>query len=174
AKSITLEALLLSSIPPELGEEEIQQKLKALGPIRALHLRRKHQGLVIVDYYDLRHAKQALANIKQKHSMQQKMAENNDKGKEVPSCCRLTGGKAMWARYAKPIAKNQGTLVVFNLDSAISPDNLWSTIEEYGAVKEVREPPLNNQVNFVEFCDVREAYEAKEALDEQEIGSDCI
>ncbi|KAH9299670.1 hypothetical protein KI387_031352, partial [Taxus chinensis] len=164
-------SLLLSSVPPELSEEELQQELKAWGPIRALHLPRKRQGLVIVDYYDLRHAKQALADINQKHSMEQKMVENNEKGKEVPSCCGLIGGKAVWARYAKPTAKNQGTLVVFNLDSAISPDSLRSTFEQYGAVKEVREPPLNNQVKFVEFFDVREAYEAKEALDEQEIGS---
>ncbi|KAL3701746.1 hypothetical protein R1sor_019768 [Riccia sorocarpa] len=89
----------------------------------------------------------------------------------------LIGGKAVWAQYTVPVGNaagpdshNQGTLVVFNLDADMPPDELRAVFEAHGAVKELRETPSKRQHKFVEFFDVRDAARALTALDGQEIG----
>ncbi|KAL2650012.1 hypothetical protein R1flu_018140 [Riccia fluitans] len=89
----------------------------------------------------------------------------------------LIGGKAGWAQYTVPVGNtagpdshNQGTLVVFNLDADMPPDELRAVFEAHGAVKELRETPSKRQHKFVEFFDVRDAGRALAALDGQEIG----
>ncbi|XP_057870064.2 protein terminal ear1 homolog [Cryptomeria japonica] len=151
-------SLLLTCVPPQLTEEDLRRNLRTWGPIRALHLQKKYEGVVIVDYFDLRHANEALADIQQGRQF-------------IGRGWGMKGGKSICAEYARPTAQNQGTLVVFNLDATMSPHCIRSYFQRYGALKEVRESPLNRQVKFVEFFDVRDACRALEALDETVIGS---
>lgn len=64
-------ALLLSGIPMELPEPQLRKTLETWGNIRALAVDRRTEGLVFVQYYDLRHAKEALRDVQHQHLMQQ-------------------------------------------------------------------------------------------------------
>ncbi|KAK9934262.1 hypothetical protein M0R45_021412 [Rubus argutus] len=48
---------------------------------------------------------------------------------------------------------NQGTLVVFNLDSSVSNDELRELFGVYGEIKEIRETPNRSHHKFIEFYD---------------------
>eukprot|EP01018_Ginkgo_biloba_P034808 Gb_21853 [translate_table: standard] len=129
-------SLLLSSVPSEISDTVLRQELNFWGPIRALQVERRQQGLVTVHYYDLRHAQAALTDIQEQHLMQQRRLQNHyqllqmhsqkvqaDEG--VDSCKKvglwdpqlppaasstrgLIGGKALWAQYAIPLGHTFG------------------------------------------------------------------
>lgn len=130
-------ALLLSSVPVELSEEDLRQELEAWGPVRALDLERRREGLVTVLYYDLRHAKTGLTEIQEQHLMQQRRLqqhynsllqrkkEKGDEDHENEKCedhdqipppppppaglsRGLIGGKAIWAQYTIPVGLPPG------------------------------------------------------------------
>ncbi|GLJ46909.1 hypothetical protein SUGI_0989760 [Cryptomeria japonica] len=167
-------SLLLSLVPTEFSDHQIHQELLVWGPIRALHLEAKHDGMVTVDFYDLRHANQALFDIRQQYMMLSKSLESGALQQPFSYCWRFMEGRLIWAQYAEPTAENQGTLVIFNVDTAISDDNVLSIFQHYGAVKDVRGTPLNNRTKFVEFFDIRDAERARNELDRNEIGSEQI
>lgn len=127
-------ALLLSSVPAELSEEDLRHELEVWGPVRALDLDRRREGLVTVLYYDLRHAKAGLTEIQEQHLMQQRRlqqhynsllhrkkekgdGDENDNGDDhdgippppPPVLSRgLVGGKAIWAQYTIPVGLPPG------------------------------------------------------------------
>lgn len=129
-------ALLLSSVPAELSEEDLRKELEVWGPVRALDLDRRREGLVTVLYYDLRHAKTGLTEIQEQHLMQQRRLQQHynsllhrkkEKGDEdedgngddhdrnppppppPPALSRgLIGGKAIWAQYTIPVGLPPG------------------------------------------------------------------
>ncbi|XP_057816679.2 protein terminal ear1 homolog [Cryptomeria japonica] len=167
-------SLLLSLVPTEFSDHQIHQELLVWGPIRALHLEAKHDGMVTVDFYDLRHANQALFDIRQQYMMLSKSLESGALQQPFSYCWRFMEGRLIWAQYAEPTAENQGTLVIFNVDTAISDDNILSIFQHYGAVKEVRGTPFNNRTKFVEFFDIRDAERTRNELDRKEIGSEQV
>ncbi|KAL0421637.1 UNVERIFIED_CONTAM: protein MEI2-like 4 [Sesamum latifolium] len=69
---------------------------------------------------------------------------------------------------------NQGTLVVFNLDSSVSNDELREIFGVYGEIKEIRETPHRSHHKFVEFYDVRAAESALRALNRSDIAGKQI
>lgn len=69
---------------------------------------------------------------------------------------------------------NQGTLVVFNLNSSVSNDELRQIFSAYGDVKEIRETPHKHHYRFVEFYDVRAAEAAFHALNKHDIAGNRI
>lgn len=94
------------------------------------------QGLVTIHYYDLIHAGAALTNIQEQHLMQQiKLQdfyqfphEGQTSGTPI-SAKGLIGVSIVWDQYTTPFtyqddSLDQGTLVVFNLNSNISMEAL--------------------------------------------------
>ncbi|XP_021287291.1 protein MEI2-like 1 isoform X2 [Herrania umbratica] len=69
---------------------------------------------------------------------------------------------------------NQGTLVVFNLDSSVSTDELQRIFGAFGEIKEVRETPHKHSHKFIEFYDVRAAEAALHALNRSDIAGKQI
>eukprot|EP00854_Cymbomonas_tetramitiformis_P012437 gene12437-14694_t len=102
-------------------------------------------GAVVVSYYDLRSAQYA---------------------KEVIQCkLRKNGAEIYFASPNQHGAElNNGTLVVFNLASSVTNEDLCSLFSTYGTVKEVRENPHNRNHRFVEYHDVRSAEAALTGL----------
>ena len=55
---------------------------------------------------------------------------------------------------------NQGTLVVFNMDSSIPRNQILDLFSQFGEVKEIRATPKKEGHKFVEFYDSRHAHAA--------------
>lgn len=155
-------ALLISGVDPSIDDGILRDELSQWGPVRALGLERKPEGLVMVNYFDLRHAKEALHEIQQHHlkhqrEMQdmlqqgpsaekgrrprsQKGRTSGDEGEDLGGRGRgMISGRAVWAQYTLPVgaaagpdAHNQGTLVVFNLDLDMPVEELRKAFEKYG------------------------------------------
>ncbi|GAV59784.1 RRM_1 domain-containing protein/RRM_2 domain-containing protein [Cephalotus follicularis] len=87
----------------------------------------------------------------------------------------LIAGRAVWAHFIIPASNavpdgcNQGTIVVFNLDSDVSSTTLKDIFGVFGAVKELRETPLKKQQRFVEFYDIRDAAKALKEMNGKEL-----
>ena len=140
----TSRALSLSLVPTDISDTVLRNDLSAWGLIGEMDLFNWPQGLVTVHYYDLRHAQAALTDIQEQHLMQQIKVrdcyqfphEGQSSGTPI-SAKGLIGGSVVWAQYTTPFtyqadSLNQGTLVVFNLDSNISMEALRSVFESYG------------------------------------------
>ncbi|GAB2280551.1 hypothetical protein Dimus_015177 [Dionaea muscipula] len=97
-----------------------------------------------------------------------------------PPAPGLVAGRAVWAQFmipainAFPDGHNQGTLVVFNLDSQISPSTLRQLFEPFGPVKELRQTPMKKYQRFVEFYDVRDAAKALVGMDGKDINGRMV
>ncbi|XP_078441598.1 protein terminal ear1-like [Wolffia australiana] len=179
-------ALLLSSVPPHAGEFAVRAELEHFGGVRALEMGRAlTEGLVTVQFYDLRCAQAALAEIRKQHVRQQSLLGQRygllgmgpsgtaNWGNEEFSRRGLIAGQAVWAQFApEPPAldgPNNGSLVVFNLDLGVSSAALKDVFEAFGAVKELRETPSKPRHRFVEFFDIRDAARALRELNGKEI-----
>ncbi|XP_024995355.1 protein terminal ear1 homolog [Cynara cardunculus var. scolymus] len=92
-----------------------------------------------------------------------------------PPAPGLIAGRAVWAQFTFPAAAglpdgyNQGTIVVFNLDSDVTAGTLKEIFEAYGCVKELRGTPLKKNQRFVEFYDTRDAAKALMNMNGKEI-----
>lgn len=69
---------------------------------------------------------------------------------------------------------NQGTLVVFNLDSSVTNEELRQIFSQHGEVKEIRETPHKRHHKFIEFYDIRAADAALRALNRSDIAGKRI
>ncbi|KAI3918002.1 hypothetical protein MKW98_000236 [Papaver atlanticum] len=94
----------------------------------------------------------------------------------APSSYRgLVAGRVVWAQFTVPVkllghgGRNQGTIVVFNLDSGVSMLTLKQIFEAFGTVKELRETPSKKHQKFIEFYDIRDAARALSEMDGKEI-----
>ncbi|KAL6969351.1 hypothetical protein U1Q18_029067 [Sarracenia purpurea var. burkii] len=182
--------LLLSSVPTDVSESEVRRELEVFGDVRAVQMERVRDGIVTVHFYDLRNAQAALVEIRQQHMHQQSrlrkhfdalLAQNsvyelqNLVAPLPPPAPGLIAGHAVWAQFSIPATAvlpdghNQGTLVVFNLDSEVSTTNLKEIFEVFGPVKELRETPLKRHQRFVEFYDSRDAAKALAQMNGKEI-----
>ncbi|XP_052184612.1 protein terminal ear1 [Diospyros lotus] len=182
--------LLLSSVPTDVSESEVRRELEVFGDVRAVQMERVAGGLVTVHFYDLRHAQAAVLDIRNQHMQQQSrlrkhfealLARNSvfEPKSLVPPLPPpgpgLVAGHAVWAQFTIPVMSgvpdglNQGTLVIFNLDSEVSTSTLKEIFEAFGPVKELRETPLKRHQRFVEFYDVRDAAKALAEMNGKEI-----
>mgnify|MGYP000347208972 CR=1 FL=1 len=65
-------ALLLTGVPPGASEAGVREEIeKSWGPIRSLQFERASEGIILVQFYDLRSAKQALKDMQSKHLLRQ-------------------------------------------------------------------------------------------------------
>nr|GMC76768.1 protein MEI2-like 2 [Ipomoea batatas] len=144
-------------------EQDLQENLhngfaRQYGDIRTLYTACKHRGFVMISYYDIRAARTAMRALQNKPLRRRKLDIHFSIPKENPS--------------EKDI--NQGTLVVFNLDSSVSNEDLRQIFGAYGEVKEIRETPHKRHHKFIEFYDVRAADAALKALNRSDIAGKRI
>jgi hypothetical protein len=82
-------ALLLNGVPIDMDELQLKREMEVWGPVRAMGMERRHEGLVTVHFYDLRHTKDALTDIQQQHlwhqqRMQRRLQRQRSGGLHLP------------------------------------------------------------------------------------------
>ncbi|KAF3786696.1 MEI2-like 4 protein [Nymphaea thermarum] len=150
--------LFVRNINSNVEDAELRALFEQYGDIRALYTACKHRGFVMISYYDIRSARNAMRALQNKPLRRRKLDIHFSIPKDNPS--------------EKDI--NQGTLVVFNLDSSVSNDDLRQIFGVYGEIKEIRETPHKRHHKFIEFYDVRAADAALRALNRSDIAGKRI
>ena len=136
----------------------LQDEFEQFGPVRSIYANCKYRGFVMISFFDIRHSKAAMLVLN---------------GKKV-------FGKKMDVHYALPKdnpgdkESNQGTLVVFNLDTTMSDEDIRDVFSDHGEVKDIRSTPNKNTHKFIEFFDVRDAERALVALNRTKVRSKII
>uniref|UniRef100_A0A5B7BSJ0 RRM domain-containing protein n=1 Tax=Davidia involucrata TaxID=16924 RepID=A0A5B7BSJ0_DAVIN len=150
--------LFVRNINSNVEDSELRALFEQYGEIRTLYTACKHRGFVMISYYDIRAARNAMTALQNKPLRRRKIDIHYSIPKDNPS--------------EKDI--NQGTLVVFNLDSSVSNHELCQIFGSYGEIKEIRETPLKHHHKFIEFYDVRAAEAALCALNRCDIAGKQI
>ncbi|WRX19509.1 RNA recognition motif domain - like 10 [Theobroma cacao] len=150
--------LFVRNINSNVEDSELQALFEQYGDIRTLYTACKHRGFVMISYYDIRAARNAMRALQNKPLRRRKLDIHYSIPKDNPS--------------EKDV--NQGTLVVFNLDSSVSTDELQQIFGAFGEIKEVRETPHKHSHKFIEFYDVRAAEAALHALNRSDIAGKQI
>ncbi|XP_047315288.1 protein MEI2-like 2 [Impatiens glandulifera] len=150
--------LFVRNINSNIDDSEIRSLFEQYGDIRTLYTACKHRGFVMISYYDIRDARNAMRSLQGKPLRRRKLDIHFSIPKDNPS--------------DKDI--NQGTLVVFNLDPSVSNDDLLQIFGAYGEIKEIRETPHKRHHKFIEFYDVRAAEAALRSLNRSDIAGKRI
>lgn len=145
--------LFVRNIDSNVEDEELSALFEQYGPKRSMYTQCKHRGFVMISYYDIRHAKNAMKHLQGKLLKRRKLDIHYSIPKDNPSEKDL----------------NQGTLVVFNLDPSITNEELKNIFGVYGEIKEIRETPNKKHHKFIEFYDIRDAERAMKNLNKTEI-----
>uniref|UniRef100_A0A6N2M620 RRM domain-containing protein n=1 Tax=Salix viminalis TaxID=40686 RepID=A0A6N2M620_SALVM len=150
--------LFVRNINSNVEDSELKAVFEQYGDIRTLYTACKHRGFVMISYYDIRAAKNAMKALQNTPLRRRKLDIHYSIPKDNPS--------------EKDF--NQGTLGVFNLDSSVSNDELRQIFGIYGEIKEIHETPDRNHHKFVEFYDLRAAEAALCALNKSDIAGKRI
>ncbi|CAA7400502.1 unnamed protein product [Spirodela intermedia] len=150
--------LFVRNINSNVDDSELRTLFEQFGDIRNIYTACKHRGFVMISYYDIRSARNAMRALQNKPLRRRKLDIHFSIPKDNPS------EKDM----------NQGTLVAFNLDSSVSNDELRKIFGIYGEIKEIRETPHKHHHKFIEFYDVRAAEAALRALNRSDIAGKRI
>ncbi|KAH6771116.1 hypothetical protein C2S52_015919 [Perilla frutescens var. hirtella] len=150
--------LFVRNINSNVEDSELRTLFEQYGDIRTLYTACKHRGFVMISYYDIRAACNAMKALQNKPLRRRKLDIHFSIPKENPS--------------EKDV--NQGTVVVFNLDSSVSNDELREIFGAYGEIKEIREAPRMSHHKFIEFYDIRAAESSLRALNRSDIAGKQI
>ncbi|XP_022735907.1 protein MEI2-like 1 isoform X2 [Durio zibethinus] len=150
--------LFVRNINSNVEDSELKALFEQYGDIRTLYTACKHRGFVMISYYDIRAARNAMKALQNKPLRRRKLDIHYSIPKDNPS------GKDV----------NQGTLVVFNLDSSVSTDELHRIFGAFGEIKEICETLHKHDHKFIEFYDVRAAEAALHALNRSDIAGKQI
>ncbi|PSS27011.1 Protein MEI2-like [Actinidia chinensis var. chinensis] len=150
--------LFVRNINTNVEDSELEALFEQYGDIRTLYTTCKHRGFVMISYYDIRAARNAMRALQDKPLRRRKLDIHFSIPKDNPS--------------EKDI--NQGTLAAFNLDSYVSNEVLHQIFGVYGEVKEISEVPQRSHGKFIEFYDVRAAEAALRALNMSDIAGKKI
>ncbi|KAF2311590.1 hypothetical protein GH714_025063 [Hevea brasiliensis] len=150
--------LFVRNINSNVEDTEIKALFEQYGDIRTLYTACKHRGFVMISYYDIRAARNAMRSLQNKPLRRRKLDIHYSIPKDNPS--------------EKDI--NQGTLVIFNLDSSVSTEKLHKIFGVYGEIKEIRETPHKRHHKFIEYYDIRAAEAALSALNRSDIAGKQI
>ncbi|XP_078174279.1 MEI2-like protein 5 isoform X1 [Carex rostrata] len=150
--------LFVRNINSNVEDSELRAMFEIYGDIRSLYTATKHRGFVMISYYDIRDARQAMRGLQNKPLRRRKLDIHFSIPKDNPSEKDL----------------NQGTLVIFNLEPSVSNEELRQIFGAYGEVKEIRETPHKRHHKFIEFYDVRAADAALRGLNKSEIAGKRI
>ncbi|KVH88195.1 Nucleotide-binding, alpha-beta plait [Cynara cardunculus var. scolymus] len=146
--------LFVRNINSNVEDSELRILFEQYGDIRTLYTACKHRGFVMISYYDIRAARSAMQALQNKPLRRRKLDIHYSIPKDNPS--------------DKDI--NRGTVVIFNLDSTVSNDELHHIFGVYGEVKEIREAPQGSRHKSIEFYDIRAAEAALHELNKSDIG----
>ncbi|KAJ0233824.1 RNA recognition motif domain-containing protein [Hirschfeldia incana] len=142
--------LLVRNMDSIIEDCDLRVIFEQYGDVRALHTDGKSRGFIMVSYYDIRVAQNAMRAL---HG-------------------RLFRGKKLDIHYHIPkknsIKENtsEGALLVNNLDSSLSNEEFHRIVNSYGEIREIRHE--NSQI-YIEFFDVRVAEAALRGLNGLEI-----
>ncbi|KAG6479723.1 protein MEI2-like 4 [Zingiber officinale] len=150
--------LFVRNINSNVEDAELKSLFEQYGEIRTIYTACKHRGFVMISYYDIRAARNAMKSLQSKPLRRRRLDIHFSIPKNNPS--------------EKDI--NQGTLVVFNLDASVSNDDLRHIFGAYGEIKEIRETPHKHNHKFIEFYDVRAAEAALHSLNRSDIAGKKI
>lgn len=146
--------LFVRNINSNIEDFELRRHFEKFGDIHTLYTACKSRGFVMVSYFDIRSARNAMKALHNKPLMQRKLDIHFSIPKDNLSEKDL----------------NQGTLVVFNLDSSVSDNELHKIFGVYGDIKKIHDTPFRSDQKFIEFYDVRAAEAARHALDWSDFG----
>ncbi|XP_022860739.1 protein MEI2-like 4 isoform X3 [Olea europaea var. sylvestris] len=149
--------LFLRNINSNVEDSELRVLFEQYGEIRTLYTAWKHRGFVMISYYDIRAAQNAMKDLQSKPLRRTKFDIHFSFPKDNPS-----------------EKDNQGVLLVYNLDSSISIDELRQIFGVYGEIKEIQGTPNRGHQILIEFYDVRAAEAALRALNRSEIAGKQI
>ncbi|KAF9671782.1 hypothetical protein SADUNF_Sadunf12G0084400 [Salix dunnii] len=150
--------LFVRNISSNVEDSELKAVFEQYGDIRTLYTACKHRGFVMISYYDIRAARNAMNALQNKPLRRKKLDIHYSIPKDNPSEKDL----------------NQGTLVVFNLDSSVSIDEICQIFGVYGEIKEILESPQKLHHKFIEYYDIRDAEAALSALNGTDIAGKQI
>ncbi|XP_044492912.1 protein MEI2-like 4 isoform X2 [Mangifera indica] len=150
--------LFVRNINSNVEDSELKALFEQYGEIRTIYTACKHRGFVMISYYDVRAACNAMRALQNKPLRHRKLDIHYSIPKDNPS----------------EKDTNQGTLVVFNLDSSVSTDELRQIFGAYGEIREIRETLNKHNHKFIEFYDVRAAEAALCALNRSDIAGKQI
>ncbi|KAG7606955.1 RNA recognition motif domain [Arabidopsis thaliana x Arabidopsis arenosa] len=145
--------LLVGNISSNVEDYELKVLFEQFGDIQALHTACKNRGFIMVSYCDIRAAQNAARALQNKLLRGTKLDIRYSISKENPS--------------QKDTSK--GALLVNNLDSSISNQELNRLVKSYGEVKEIRRTMHDNSQIYIEFFDVRAAAAALGGLNGLEV-----
>ncbi|KAH0924770.1 hypothetical protein HID58_017026 [Brassica napus] len=146
--------LFVRNINSSVEDSELTALFEPFGEIRSLYTACKSRGFVMISYYDIRASHAAMRALQNTLLRKRTLDIHFSIPKENPS------EKDM----------NQGTLVIFNVDTTVSNDELLKLFGAHGEIREIRETPNRSFHRFIEYYDVRDAESALKALDRSEIG----
>ncbi|XP_027355823.1 protein MEI2-like 1 isoform X2 [Abrus precatorius] len=140
--------LFVRNINSSVEDSELKALFQQYGDIRTIYTACKHRGFVMISYYDLRAAQNAMKALQNRSLRSRKL----DIHYSIPK------GNAP----EKDIG--HGTLMISGLDSSVLNDELKQIFGFYGDIREIYEFPQMNHVKFIEFYDVRAAEASLRAL----------
>ncbi|TKY73713.1 MEI2 4 [Spatholobus suberectus] len=140
--------LFVRNINSNVEDSELKALFEQYGDIRTIYTACKHRGFVMISYYDLRAAQNAMKALQNRSLRSRKL----DIHYSIPK------GNAP----EKDIG--HGTLMISDLDSSVLNDELKQIFGFYGEIREINEYPQMNHVKFIEFYDVRAAEASLRAL----------
>ncbi|KAF8693244.1 hypothetical protein HU200_038626 [Digitaria exilis] len=140
--------LFVRNINSNVEDSELKLLFEHYGEISNLYTACKHRGFVMISYYDIRSARNAMRALQNKPLRRRKLDIHYSIPKDHPS--------------EKDI--NQGMLVVFNVDPSVTNDDIRQIFCDYGEIKEIRDAPQKGCHKIIEFYDVRAAEAAVRAL----------
>ncbi|CAA7026911.1 unnamed protein product [Microthlaspi erraticum] len=145
--------LFVRNMDSIIDDYELRVLFEQYGDVRVLHTADKNRGFIMVSYYDIRAAQNAMRAL---HG-------------------RLLRGRTLDVHYPMPKENpkkentSEGALLVNNLDSSISNEEFQRIVSSYGEVREVRRTMHENSQIYIEFFDVRAAEAALRGLNGLEI-----
>ncbi|KAK7410984.1 hypothetical protein VNO78_02277 [Psophocarpus tetragonolobus] len=140
--------LFVRNINSNVEDSELKALFEQYGDIRTIYTACKHRGFVMISYYDLRAAQNAMQALQNRSLRSRKL----DIHYSIPK------GNAP----EKDIG--HGTLMISDLDSSVSNDELKQIFGFYGEIREIYEYPQLHRIKFIEFYDVRAAEASLRAL----------
>ncbi|KAK7394298.1 hypothetical protein VNO78_14820 [Psophocarpus tetragonolobus] len=140
--------LIVSNIKCDVEDSELRALFEQFGDIQTLDTACKQHGFVVISYYDIRAAKNAMQTHQNRQFSYRKFDVHYSNTKVIP--------------FKKDM--NQGTLVVFLYDSSVSNNELHHIFNVYGEIKEISKNPHDQRGKLIEYYDVRAAEAALHAL----------
>ncbi|XP_013629126.1 PREDICTED: protein MEI2-like 1 isoform X3 [Brassica oleracea var. oleracea] len=145
--------ILAGNISSNVEDYELKVLFEQFGDIQALHTACKNRGFIMVSYYDIRAAQNAARALHNKLLRGTKLDIRYSIPKEIPS------GKDA----------SKGALLITNIDSSISNEELNRMVKSYGEIKEIRRTMHDNPQIYLEFFDIRAAEAALGGLNGLEV-----